>query len=77
MKKIFENIKRNQFRVIDENRFAAANPEGNSTFIKDVPDVWNNPTKVEELKKSLESALNAGNFDIAHKLVEELYNYHN
>ena len=76
MKKLFENVGDNTFKLSQENRYTANNPEG-PEFGAGVPGVWNNTTKVDGLKKSLMNALDAGNFDVAHKIVDQLANYHN
>ena len=76
MKKLFENVGDNTFKISQENRYAKHNPEG-PEFGSGVSGVWNNTTKVDSLKKSLMNALDAGNFDIVHKIVDQLANYHN
>lgn len=62
--------------VKKENRYAKQNPEG-PEFGSGVPGVWNDSSKVEALKKLLMDSLDAGNFDAAHKVVDQLANYHN
>ena len=64
-------------KSIEENRWAANNPEGNREFGGGIPSGgWSDLKKVEELKKSLYHALEAGNFDEAHKLVDNLAAYY-
>jgi len=62
--------------VAKENRYASQNPEG-PEFGSGVPGVWSDIKKVEELKKRLWVVMDAGDFDLAHKVVDELANYHN
>ena len=76
MKKLFENVEDNTFKLSQENRYASQNPEG-PEFGSGVPGVWNDIKKVEELKKRLWVVMDAGDFDLAHKVVDELANYHN
>jgi hypothetical protein len=77
MDKIFKNTKGNQFKLITENQFAAASPEGEKTFGSSTGGVWNDTAKAEELKKYLMSCIDAGNFDLAHQTVDQLTSYHN
>jgi hypothetical protein len=56
--------------------FARHNPNGKG-FGREVSVVWRDHPKVEELKKNIIDALDAGNFDLARKFVDELVNYHN
>lgn len=72
----YDNDEEEQKFVKKENQYARQNPEG-PEFGSGVPGVWDNPTKAEELKKKLMVTLDAGNFDIAHKIVDQLANYHN
>ena len=72
----YENDEEEQKFVKKENRYDKQNPEG-PEFGSGVPGVWNNSTKVESLKKLLMNSLDAGNFDVAHKVVDQLANYHN
>lgn len=58
------------------SRYDKQNPE-EPEFGSGVPGVWENPTKVEALKKLLMNSLDGGNFDVAHKIVDQLANYHN
>lgn len=62
--------------IVKESTFAKQNPDGGS-FGGGVPSVWNNSKEVEATKGLLDNALDAGNFDMAHKLVDKLSNYHN
>ena len=63
--------------ISEEDRYARHNPEGGD--ITDIEDtgVWDNVAKVNELKEQLIHALEAGNFDEVHRIVDELSHYHN
>lgn len=62
--------------IVKENMFARNNPDGGS-FGGGVPSVWSNAKEVESTKGLLDQAMDAGNFDMAHKLVDKLSHLHN
>ncbi len=64
-------------REVVENMYARQNPEGDRNFGDVMPGHWANQAKVDELKKRLDQALEAGNFDIAHEIVDQLKHYTN
>lgn len=62
--------------IVKESMFSKQNPDG-GVFGGGVPSVWNNSKEVEATKGLLDKALDAGNFDMAHKLVDKLSHLHN
>jgi hypothetical protein len=63
--------------VVKEDHFSRQHPDGNKKFGETVPGVWSNYHEVEELKARLVKVLDAGNFDLAHQIVDELVQLHN
>ena len=64
-------------REVVENMYARHNPDNPTGGPSHVPGHWANQAKVDELKKRLDQALEAGNFDIAHEIVDQFKHYTN
>lgn len=62
--------------IVQESMWARHHPEGGKNIAGPSANDWRDPQEADELKKSLISAVDAGNFDIARDKLEQLATLH-